>query len=117
MCCLSSCSQCANSLVANHIADRNKEGGCAIRFECRTCTYVHSVTSRIERLVPKLQKKEVDDVLGGDSFWEVADATEIPCPKCSHRKAFFHQMQTRSADEPMTTFYRCASCGHQWREN
>jgi DNA-directed RNA polymerase subunit M/transcription elongation factor TFIIS len=28
------------------------------------------------------------------------------CPKCSHEKAFFMQVQIRSADEPMTIFYK-----------
>lgn len=41
-----------------------------------------------------------------------------PCPKCEHPRAFFMQIQTRSADEPMTTFYKCCSlqCGHRWRD-
>jgi len=38
------------------------------------------------------------------------------CPKCEHMKAYFMQIQTRSADEPMTTFYKCCSCGHRWKE-
>lgn len=40
------------------------------------------------------------------------------CPKCSHSRAYFMQMQTRSADEPMTIFYKCCSptCGHRWKE-
>lgn len=41
-----------------------------------------------------------------------------PCPKCEHPRAYFMQLQTRSADEPMTTFYKCcnAQCGHRWRD-
>lgn len=31
------------------------------------------------------------------------------CPKCEHPRAYFMQIQTRSADEPMTTFYKCCS--------
>lgn len=40
------------------------------------------------------------------------------CPKCGHLRAYFMQIQTRSADEPMTTFYKCcnAQCGHRWRD-
>ncbi|MCX8196316.1 MAG: transcription factor S [Acidilobaceae archaeon] len=40
----------------------------------------------------------------------------ISCPKCGHDEAFFWMMQTRAADEPPTRFYRCAKCGHTWRE-
>ena len=101
-----------------------------------------------------MKRKEVDDVLGGDDMWKHADSTAgallfvfasevsslIPdtasCPKCDHDRAYFYQLQIRSADEPMTTckspvflsrlpdagtnvaaVYRCASCGNQWREN
>ncbi|KAK2161113.1 hypothetical protein LSH36_121g09042 [Paralvinella palmiformis] len=68
------------------------------------------------RKYPKL--KEVDDVLGGSAAWENVDSTEETCPKCSHKRAFFMQIQTRSADEPMTTFYKCCNmqCGHRWRD-
>ena len=31
---------------------------------------------------------------------------------CSH-----YQLQTRSADEPMTTFVSCQECGHRWKFN
>lgn len=40
------------------------------------------------------------------------------CPKCEHPKAYFMQMQTRSADEPMTIFFKCCNpdCDHRWKE-
>ena len=109
------CPICGNSLVTNsHHGATDTDG---IRFECRTCTYVHQVSKRLERQVTNLPKKRVDDVLGGDSQWELADKTETTCPKCSHNMANFFQMQTRSADEPMTVFYRCQKCSHRWKEN
>ena len=44
------------------------------------------------------------------------DKTEATCPKCDHGLAYFMQIQIRSADEPMSTFYKCCSCANQWRE-
>ena len=80
---------------------------------------------QITHVVPT-HSKEVDDVLGGEEAWRNVDATSgarparecgtspgaltLPpaavCPKCSHNKAFFMQVQIRSGDEPMTTFYK-----------
>ena len=37
------------------------------------------------------------------------------CPKCRKDKTTYYQMQTRSADEPMTVFITCTSCQHRWR--
>jgi DNA-directed RNA polymerase III subunit RPC11 len=36
---------------------------------------------------------------------------------CASMKAYFIQIQMRSADEPPTTFYKCVECGFQWRSN
>lgn len=36
------------------------------------------------------------------------------CGKCKTYKTSYYQLQTRSADEPMTTFVQCA-CGNRWR--
>jgi len=62
--------------------------------------------------------KEIDDVLGGSSAWENVDSTEINCEEWGHNRVYFMQIQTRSADEPMTVFFKCfnASCGHRWRD-
>ncbi|KAL0068433.1 RNA polymerase III C11 subunit [Marasmius tenuissimus] len=54
----------------------------------------------------KLKRKEVDDVLGGEEMWKHADSTAASCPRCNNSQAYFYQLQIRSADEPMTTFYR-----------
>lgn len=37
------------------------------------------------------------------------------CPKCKSDKTTYYQLQTRSADEPMTTFCTCLSCGKRWK--
>lgn len=42
--------------------------------------------------------------------------TRVACPKCGHTEAYYTIQQTRSADEPPTTQYRCCKCSHSWRE-
>ena len=37
------------------------------------------------------------------------------CGKCRSKKTTYYQMQTRSADEPMTSFVTCLSCGKRWK--
>jgi DNA-directed RNA polymerase subunit M/transcription elongation factor TFIIS len=38
------------------------------------------------------------------------------CNKCGKARTKYWEMQTRSADEPMTIFIRCLNCGKEWRQ-
>ena len=38
------------------------------------------------------------------------------CRRCGKSKTRYWEMQTRSADEPMTIFIRCLNCGKEWRQ-
>ena len=40
---------------------------------------------------------------------------DFTCFKCKSNKCTFYQLQTRSADEPMTTFVTCLNCGNRWK--
>lgn len=44
-----------------------------------------------------------------------AATDEFKCYKCKKRKCTYYQLQTRSADEPMTTFVTCLVCGNRWK--
>jgi len=37
------------------------------------------------------------------------------CYKCKSNECSYYQLQTRSADEPMTTFVTCINCGTRWK--
>ena len=37
------------------------------------------------------------------------------CHKCKKRECTYYQLQTRSADEPMTTFVQCRNCDRRWK--
>lgn len=41
---------------------------------------------------------------------------EKECEKCGNGEAVWWMLQTRSADEPTTQFYRCTKCSHTWRD-
>lgn len=108
------------------------------RFSCPTCPFVFNIHKKLSsRWYPKL--KQVDEILSDSAMWENVDSTDEKCPKCiyliikiqnalklikffpkigEHPRAYFMQLQTRSADEPMTTFYRCCNneCQNKWKE-
>jgi len=42
-------------------------------------------------------------------------STSFRCGKCRKFNCTYFQMQTRSADEPMTTFMTCLECGNRWK--
>ena len=44
-----------------------------------------------------------------------ASTTLFTCKKCKQNKCTYYQMQTRSADEPMTVFVSCLNCSARWR--
>tara|TARA_Y100000817_G_C16822892_1_gene529772 strand:+ start:762 stop:1295 length:534 start_codon:yes stop_codon:yes gene_type:complete len=38
------------------------------------------------------------------------------CHKCGSRETSYYEVQTRSADEPMTQFITCLSCSNRWKQ-
>lgn len=46
---------------------------------------------------------------------EKSISDSLQCSKCKQKKVSYSQAQTRSADEPMTTFCECTVCGHRWK--
>ncbi|GAB6022673.1 DNA-directed RNA polymerase III subunit RPC10 [Chamberlinius hualienensis] len=105
------CPTCGNMLMC--VEDDNQ----GYRYVCNTCPYFHKITKRVVKR-KQFTLKGIGDVLGGAAAWENVDSTDAPCPKCNHQRAYFLQLQTRSADEPMTIFYKCCNsqCGFQWKE-
>ncbi|KAL8323590.1 hypothetical protein RB593_005164 [Gaeumannomyces tritici] len=89
------CPNCANVLTVSPM-DTGKN-----RLECRTCPYEFAIS---EPLFSRKDfvRKEREDVFGGPGAWDNAQKAKV---------------QIRSADEPMTSFFKCMACGHRWREN
>jgi DNA-directed RNA polymerase subunit M/transcription elongation factor TFIIS len=41
---------------------------------------------------------------------------QFKCRRCQKRECTYYELQTRSADEPMTIFVTCLNCGKEWRQ-
>jgi DNA-directed RNA polymerase subunit M/transcription elongation factor TFIIS len=48
---------------------------------------------------------------------DLPSVTWKPCYRCKGTEYFKYQLQTRSIDEPMTTFYNCKQCGRNYSVN
>lgn len=90
------------------------------RLECPKCHHVQSGGARSSsssRPPPPAAAQGTADfnVLEGSEGKEALPTIEIACEKCGHGEAVWWMLQTRSADEPTTQFYRCTECSHTWR--
>lgn len=45
----------------------------------------------------------------------IGNTDQFTCRNCKSNNCSYYQLQTRSADEPMTTFVTCISCGSRWK--
>lgn len=64
----------------------------------------------------KMMKKEREY----DTYTQTPPEVEegvLQCKKCKSKKVLSFQVQSRSADEPMTTVAKCSQCGIGWTEN
>jgi len=61
-----------------------------------------------------LKAKSIRDKNKFEQNIEAATDT-FTCRKCRSKKCTYYQMQTRSADEPMTIFVTCIDCGNRWK--
>ncbi|KAI0942698.1 hypothetical protein AcW1_003259 [Taiwanofungus camphoratus] len=61
----------------------------------------------------KIMQENLFKTLGAEEVQAETDAFQ--CSRCKQRKCRYRQAQTRSADEPMTTFVTCTVCNNRWK--
>ncbi|GIU72602.1 MAG: DNA-directed RNA polymerase subunit M [Candidatus Nitrosocaldaceae archaeon] len=81
---------------------------------CTKCGYAEEGVNKKSEVISRDEPsiKIVGDE--GENI-ETMPTIKIECPKCGHDTAVWWMLQTRSADEPTTQFYRCVKCNHTWR--
>ena len=87
----------------------NKDG----KLVCRKCGTEITPVEEQKVITHKSRDREVA-VVGEISG--TLPTTDIECPDCGNRTAYWVLRQTRAADEPATRIYRCTKCSHSWRE-
>lgn len=68
-----------------------------------------TITEQVKHTGKEVQviEKETNDAL---------PLVDQKCKKCGHPRSYHWELQTRSADEPATRFYKCEKCKYTWRE-
>lgn len=85
-----------------------------IQAEQLVCMSVEDMASDQRKLENKqIKEKALFECERG--LKQAASTDQFKCGKCGQRKCTYFQMQTRSADEPMTTFVTCVNCNNHWK--
>jgi DNA-directed RNA polymerase subunit M len=79
---------------------------------CTSCSYTSAEGKAVLSEKIEQDKKKIEVVKAGP---EALPTTDVTCPKCGNKKAYYWFIQTRASDEPETQFLKCTACSHQWR--
>ena len=81
---------------------------CKTNYDCNNWREVLWARTEEARLMLVIDKKE--DI-------ETLPTIRRECVRCGPTVHTYYSIQTRSSDEPETTFYKCKNCGKVQREN
>ena len=89
------------------------------RIKKREFTPEQLVNMTPQELFPEHWKELIDEKYRRDKILyetkKEAMTDQFKCSKCHSRETCYFEMQTRSADEPMTIFITCLNCGKRWK--
>jgi len=82
---------------------------------CSKCGYSEGNVSNPQKKTATEESTEPFNVFAENEGEESLPTIKIECESCGHDEAVWWMLQTRSADEPTTQFYRCTKCRNTWR--
>lgn len=100
----------AGKTLSKQSFDGHRKGETVLACGCGHTETTENVTlkeksTHVEKKLEVIEKEHLVNVI-----------VEADCPKCHHSLAEHWEVQTRSADEPATRFFKCRQCGHTRRE-
>ncbi|KAF7269226.1 RNA polymerase II elongation factor [Rhynchophorus ferrugineus] len=78
-----------------------------------TMTAEEMANDDMKQMREKFNKESINDAQLATAQGTKTDM--LKCGKCKKRNCTYNQLQTRSSDEPMTTFVLCNECGNRWK--
>ena len=85
-------------------------------LQCSKCGYTEGQKiNQTKKVVDNQELNKEFNVFEGNEGEESLPTIKIECEKCGNDEAVWWMLQTRSADEPTTQFYRCSKCKYTWR--
>lgn len=84
-------------------------------LKCPKCGYIEGDTQDLQKKMIQEESTEAFNVFAENEGEEALPTIKIECESCGNDEAVWWMLQTRSADEPTTQFYRCTKCKYTWR--
>ncbi|ADC65555.1 transcription termination factor Tfs [Ferroglobus placidus DSM 10642] len=81
---------------------------------CRKCGFEKDAGEKEFITVSKRNKEEIPVI--EEENVKTLPTTNVICPACGNREAYWWLRQLRAADESEVRFFRCTKCGKTWRE-
>jgi transcription elongation factor S-II len=104
----------ARSVYTNLGVDRVKQSVLSRAIKAQDLPFMSHQQMLPEKWNSLLEQKCIRDKNKYEVHLE-ASTDNFKCYKCKSRECTYYQMQTRSADEPMTIFVTCIKCGNRWK--
>ncbi len=107
------CPECGKILLSEKNNDE-------VVLKCGKCGYKRKMKEDEDLSFTEEIKHDVRDmtaIIDQKEMDKTRPTKEMYCPKCKKKTEIsFWQLQTRSADESPTRFFKCTECTHTWRE-
>ena len=95
----------------NYLIDKIKNGDIKGEDIAKLSVYDINPNNWKDLLDEKIKRDKIKYELKPEAMTD-----QYKCRRCGSRKCSYYELQTRSADEPMTQFITCLDCKNNWKQ-